>query len=295
MIPLWMFPLALACGNTHVIKPSERDPGATMLLVKLAHECGLPNGVLNVVHGGKPVVDFICDAPEIKSISFVGSDTAGTYIHKRGTANGKRVQANLGAKNHGVIMPDANCNHTLNQLVGAAFGAAGQRCMALSTVVLVGDSKRWLPLLVERAKQLKVTGGFEPDADLGPLISPEAKQKVLRLIQSGIDEGAELLLDGRNPQNIPEKYAKGNFVGPTILTKVTPEMQCYKEEIFGPVLVCLEAADLEEAVDIINRNPYGNGTAIFTSSGAVANRFAEQVDVGQIGVNVPIVCLSANK
>lgn len=194
MIPLWMFPLAAACGNTVILKPSERDPGCTMLLTKLAEEAGLPKGVLNVVHGGVPTVNFMCDDAHIKAISFVGSDNAGKYIYERGSANGKRVQANLGAKNHGVIMGDANKNHTLNQLVGAAFGAAGQRCMALSTAVFVGQSKEWLPELVERAQKLKVTSGFEKDADLGPMISPEALARAEHLIQSGIYSLPQLLI-----------------------------------------------------------------------------------------------------
>ncbi|KAJ3296567.1 Methylmalonate-semialdehyde dehydrogenase [acylating] mitochondrial [Borealophlyctis nickersoniae] len=287
MIPLWVFPLAIACGNTCLIKPSERDPGATMILAKLAEEAGVPKGVLNVVHGGADTVNFICDEPSIKAISFVGSDHAGKYIFARGTENGKRVQANLGAKNHGVVMADANKNHTLNQLVGAAFGAAGQRCMALSTVVFVGKAKEWLPELVERAKALKVTGGFEKDADLGPLISPEAKRRVSELIQSGEDEGAKILLDGRT-YKATGKYEKGNFLGPTIIADVKPQMRCYKEEIFGPVLVCLSVDTMDEAVKVINENPYGNGTAIFTNSGAIARRFTEEIDVGQVGVNVPI-------
>lgn len=178
-------------------------------------------------------MNFICDAPQIKAISFVGSDHAGKYIYERGTRNGKRVQANLGAKNHGVILPDANKNYALNSLVGAAFGAAGQRCMALSTVIMVGEAKHWVPELVERAKKLKASSGFEPDADLGPLISPEGKARVEEIIQSGVDEGAELVLDGRGLK--PLGYEKGNFVGPTILTNVKPHMRCYKEEIFGPV------------------------------------------------------------
>ncbi|KAJ3319378.1 Methylmalonate-semialdehyde dehydrogenase [acylating] mitochondrial, partial [Blyttiomyces sp. JEL0837] len=256
MIPLWVFPLAIACGNTCVIKPSERDPGAMMILAKLAEEAGVPKGVLNVVHGGVDTVNHICDAPEIKAISFVGSDHAGKYIFDRGTRNGKRVQANLGAKNHGVIMPDANKNHTLNQLVGAAFGAAGQRCMALSTVVLVGEARSWLPELVERAKNLKVSGGFVEDADLGPVITCAAKERVEELIQSGIDQGAKLLLDGRGVK--PKGFESGNFVGPTILAGVKPNMRCYTEEIFGPVLVCMEAETLDEAIELINSNPYGN-------------------------------------
>ncbi|CAG8460939.1 14553_t:CDS:10 [Ambispora leptoticha] len=287
MIPLWMFPLSIAAGNTMIIKPSERDPGAMMLLAELAAEAGIPKGVLNVVHGSVDAVNFICDNEHIKAISFVGSDAAGKYIHARGSANGKRVQANLGAKNHGVILPDANKNHTLNQLAGAAFGAAGQRCMALSTIVFVGETQEWLQDLVERAKKLKVTGGFEPDADLGPLISPQAKERVERLIQSGVDQGAKLLLDGRNP-TVPEKYKKGNFVGPTILANVETHMECYKEEIFGPVLVCLSVDTLDEAIELINKNPYGNGTAIFTNSGSSARYFSLNIDVGQVGVNIPI-------
>ncbi|KAI9229078.1 MAG: Aldehyde/histidinol dehydrogenase [Piptocephalis tieghemiana] len=287
MIPLWMFPLALACGNTHILKPSERDPGASIMLAKLAEEVGVPKGVLNVVHGGKPTVDFMCDDPSIKSISFVGSDAVGRYIHERGSRNGKRVQANLGAKNHGVLLPDANKQHSLDQLTGAAFGAAGQRCMALSTLVVVGEAKEWLPELVERAKKLKVTGGMEEGADLGPVITPQAKARVEELIQSGVDEGATLLLDGRNPK-LDSKYQKGNFIGPTILTGVKPSMRCYQEEIFGPVLVCLEADTLDEAISIINNNRYGNGTAVFTRSGAAARKFQEDVDVGQVGINVPI-------
>ncbi|KAK9729081.1 hypothetical protein K7432_000524 [Basidiobolus ranarum] len=286
MIPLWMFPLSIACGNTCIIKPSERDPGAMMILAELAEQVGIPKGVLNVVHGGVDTVNFMCDDPNIKAISFVGSDHAGKYIHNRGSANGKRVQANLGAKNHGVIMPDADKNHVLNQLTGAAFGAAGQRCMALSTAIFVGKSKEWLPELIERAKNLKVSSGFEPDTDLGPLITVQAKERVESLIQSGVDEGASLVLDGRGIK-VP-KYENGNFVGPTILSDVKTNMKCYQEEIFGPVLVCLNVDTMEEAIDIINNNRYGNGTAIFTRSGSVARKFQEEVDIGQVGINVPI-------
>ncbi|ORY45986.1 Methylmalonate-semialdehyde dehydrogenase [Rhizoclosmatium globosum] len=286
MIPLWVFPLAIACGNTCVIKPSEKDPGAMMILAELAAQAGVPKGVLNVVQGSVDTVNHICDDPHIKAISFVGSDHAGKYIFARGTANGKRVQANLGAKNHGVILPDANKNYTLNQLTGAAFGAAGQRCMALSTVVLVGEAKNWLPELVERAKALKVSSGFDETADLGPMISPEATKRAEDLIQSGVDEGAQLLLDGRGIK--PKGFEKGNFLGPTILAGVKPHMKCYTEEIFGPVLVVLEADTLDEAIELVNSNPYGNGTALFTNSGSAARRFQDEIDVGQVGINVPI-------
>jgi len=286
MIPLWMFPLALVCGNTFVLKPSEQDPGAAMMLAQLAQQAGVPDGVLNVIHGAKESVDFICDNPHIQAVSFVGSDFVGKYIYERGSKNGKRVQSNMGAKNHGVVMPDANKEMTLNQLVGAAFGAAGQRCMALSTAVFVGEAKEWIPDLVERAKKLTVNAGHEPGADLGPLISPAAKQRVLDLVQSGVDEGAKLDLDGRDVK--VAKYQNGNFVGPTVLSGVKPNMKCYTEEIFGPVLVILDCDTLEEAIDVVNSNPYGNGTAIFTSSGAVARKYRDSVDCGQIGINVPI-------
>jgi malonate-semialdehyde dehydrogenase (acetylating)/methylmalonate-semialdehyde dehydrogenase len=286
MSPLWMFPMALVCGNTSVMKPSERDPGACMMLMELANQAGFPAGTVNVIHGAHDAVNFICDNPTIQAISFVGSDQAGQYIYERGAKNGKRVQSNMGAKNHGVIMPDANKEATLNALAGAAFGAAGQRCMALSTAVWVGEAKKWIPELVERAKKLKVNAGKEPGTDLGPLISPAAKERVCKLVQSGVEEGAELLLDGRGV-TVPG-YEKGNFVGPTILHKCDPSMECYQEEIFGPVLVSLEADNLDEAIQMINKNRYGNGTAIFTTNGATARKFTQEIDVGQVGVNVPI-------
>ncbi|MBN3314554.1 MMSA dehydrogenase, partial [Atractosteus spatula] len=286
MIPLWMFPMGMVCGNTYLMKPSERVPGATMLLAKLLQDAGAPDGTLNIIHGQHDAVNFICDHPAIKAISFVGSNQAGEYIYERGSKNGKRVQSNMGAKNHGVVMPDANKENTLNQLVGAAFGAAGQRCMALSTAILVGEARAWLPELVEKAKKLRVNAGDQPGADLGPLISPQARTRVCELIQSGVDEGASLLLDGRNVQI--KGYERGNFVGPTILANVKPSMKCYTEEIFGPVLVVLEAESLDEAIEMVNRNPYGNGTAIFTTNGATARKYTHEVDVGQVGVNVPI-------
>lgn len=286
MIPLWMFPVALTCGNTYVIKPSERDPGACMMLVEMLMEAGAPKGVVNVIHGQHESVNFICDHPDIKAISFVGSDQAGKYIYERGSKNGKRVQSNMGAKNHGVIMPDANKEQTLNQLVGAAFGAAGQRCMALSTAVFVGEAQNWLPDLVDRAQKLKVNAGHEPGTDLGPVISPQAKQRICDLVESGVKDGAKLILDGRGIQ-VPG-YEKGNFIGPTILTDVKPNMKCYTEEIFGPVLVTLAVDTLDDAINLINSNPYGNGTAIFTTNGATARKFTQDIDVGQVGVNVPI-------
>lgn len=286
MIPLWMFPVSLVCGNTMLLKPSERDPGATMMLMELCREAGFPAGTVNVIHGQHEAVNFICDHPAIRAISFVGSDAVGKHIYDRGSRNGKRVQANMGAKNHGVIMPDARKEATVNQLVGAAFGAAGQRCMALSTAVFVAETRDWIPDIVARAKQLKVSVGTAAGADLGPVISKQAKSRICSLVESGRREGAKIELDGRDIK-VPG-YENGNFVGPTILTKVTPAMECYKEEIFGPVLICLEVDTLEEAIQLINNNPYGNGTAIFTNSGATARKFTQKIHVGQVGINVPI-------
>ncbi|KAM5431956.1 aldehyde dehydrogenase (NADP(+)) ald6 [Microsporum canis] len=286
MIPLWCIPIATMTGNTLVMKPSERDPGAAMILAELAREAGFPKGVINIIHGSAKTVDFILDAPEIKAISFVGSNRAGEYIFTRGSANGKRVQANLGAKNHCAVLPDANKNHALNAIAGAAFGAAGQRCMALSTLVMVGETKEWLPEIAERARALKVDGGFEEGADLGPVISPESKKRIEDIIATAEKEGATILLDGRGYK--PEKYPNGNWVGPTIITGVKPHMTCYKEEIFGPVLVCLEVDTLDEAIDLINANEYGNGAAVFTRSGPTATKFQRQIEAGQLGINVPI-------
>ncbi|KAG0650959.1 Methylmalonate-semialdehyde dehydrogenase [Hyphodiscus hymeniophilus] len=286
MIPLWSIPIATATGNCLILKPSERDPGAAMILAELAEKAGFPPGVLNVIHGAAKTVDFILDEPAIKAISFVGSNRAGEYIFTRGSANGKRVQANLGAKNHAAILPDANKQHALNSIVGAAFGAAGQRCMALSTLVMVGETKDWLPDLAESAKALKVNGGFEAGADLGPVISPQSKERIEKLIASAEEEGATILLDGRGFK--PEKYPNGNFIGPTIITNVKPHMKCYTEEIFGPVLVCLNVDSLDESIDLINANEYGNGVAIFTRSGATATAFQKNIEAGQVGINVPI-------
>mmetsp|Transcript_21307 Transcript_21307/g.31701 ORF Transcript_21307/g.31701 Transcript_21307/m.31701 type:complete len:455 (+) Transcript_21307:192-1556(+) len=286
MIPLWMFPLAVTAGNTMVLKPSERDPGAAMILARLAKEAGVPDGVLNVIHGAHDAVNFICDDPTIRAISFVGGGQAGNHIHARGTASGKRVQSNMAAKNHGTILPDANKEHALNALTASAFGAAGQRCMALSTAVFVGEAKQWIPELVERAKALKVNVGTDRKADVGPMISPAALQRAESIIQSAIDQGAKVILDGRGVK-VPG-YENGNFLAPTIITDVTPDMTCYKEEIFGPVLVCTTVDTIEDAINLINANPYGNGTALFTTSGSAARRYEQDIDVGQVGINVPI-------
>ncbi|KAH6634451.1 Aldehyde/histidinol dehydrogenase [Chaetomium sp. MPI-SDFR-AT-0129] len=286
MIPLWCIPIATVTGNTLILKPSERDPGAAMILAELCQKAGFPDGVVNVVHGAHRTVNFILDDPAIKAVSFVGGNKAGEYIFSRGSANGKRVQANLGAKNHAAVLPDCNKNQFLNAVVGAAFGAAGQRCMALSTLVMVGETKDWLPELAERAKGLSVNGGFEDGADLGPVITPQSKARIESLIASAESEGATILLDGRG--YTPPKYPNGNWIAPTIISNVTPQMKCYREEIFGPVLVCLNADTLDEAIDLINANEYGNGVAIFTRSGPTAETFRRRIEAGQVGINVPI-------
>ncbi|KAI1379749.1 methylmalonate-semialdehyde dehydrogenase [Hypoxylon crocopeplum] len=288
MVPLWCLPIATVTGNTLILKPSERDPGAAMILAELAQKAGFPDGVINIVHGAHDVVDFILEDPSIKAVSFVGGNNAGEYIFNKGTAYGKRVQANLGAKNHAAVLPDCDKNHFISSVVGAAFGAAGQRCMALSTMVLVGETKEWLPELTEAAKRLQVNGGFEQCADLGPVISPESKARIESLIQSAEDEGATIVLDGRGYKPPGSGYADGNWIAPTIISDVTTSMRCYREEIFGPVLVCLTAETLDDALEIINKNEYGNGTAIFTRSGSAAEKFRRNVEAGQVGINVPI-------
>ena len=285
MIPLWMFPMAIATGNTFILKPSEQDPMVTMRLVELAIEAGVPEGVLNVVHGGKATVDAICDHPDIKAVSFVGSTHVGKHVYERASQSGKRAQCMMGAKNHGVILPDANKEQTLNQLAGAAFGAAGQRCMALSVVVLVGAAGEWIDDIKAKAESLVVSAG-KNDKDLGPLISPAAKARVEHLIDTGVEEGASLILDGRGIT--VEGFEKGNFVGPTIFDNVTSDMQIYQQEIFGPVLCIMRANSLDEAIELLNANPHGNGTAIFTQSGAAAHKFQQDIQVGQIGINLPI-------
>ena len=286
MIPLWMFPMAIATGNTFVLKPSEQDPLVTTRLVELALEAGIPKGVLNVVHGGEAIVNGLCDHPDVQAISFVGSTKVGAHVYHRASTSGKRVQCMMGAKNHAVVLPDANKEQTLDALLGAAFGAAGQRCMAASTAVLVGAARDWIPELVAKAQKLKVCAGTESGTDVGPLISCAALERIRSLIDSGVKEGATLELDGRHPRIVG--YERGNFLAPTIFSGVKPGMAIYDQEIFGPVLVILSVASLDEAISLINANPNGNGTAIFTQSGAAARKFQEDIDVGQIGINVPI-------
>lgn len=286
MIPLWMIPIALTTGNTYVVKPSEKTPGGTMIIARLLQEAGLPDGVFNVIHGSHDPVNFICDNPEIKAISFVGANPAGEHIHDRATKLGKRVQANMGAKNHATVLPDADKDAALDAIVGASMGAAGQRCMALSTAIFVGESQEWIPELVERARALKVGPGSDPASDVGPVISLDSKARIETLIQSGVDQGASLLLDGRGVT--VKGFPDGNFVGPTVIDEVTADMECYKNEIFGPVLAVMRADSLDEAIAITNTNPFGNGSALFTTSGVSARRYQYEVDIGQVGINVPI-------
>ncbi|ALM51512.1 CoA-acylating methylmalonate-semialdehyde dehydrogenase [Halomonas huangheensis] len=286
MLPCFMFPMAIATGNCFVLKPSEQDPSSTMRLVELALEAGVPAGVLNVVHGGPEVANRLCEHPDIKAVSFIGSTQVGTQIYRRAGETGKRCQAMMGAKNHCVVMPDANRSQSINNLLGSAFGAAGQRCMANSVVVLVGEARQWLEDIVAGAQGMKVGPGTDRQADLGPLVSPQAKARVESLIADGEREGAKLLVDGRNCK--VEGYPEGNFVGPTVFSGVTADMTVYREEIFGPVLCVVEVETLDEAIAFINANPNGNGTSIFTSSGWVARRFETHIDVGQVGINVPI-------
>ncbi|RZQ52878.1 methylmalonate-semialdehyde dehydrogenase (CoA acylating) [Pseudoalteromonas phenolica] len=286
MIPLWMFPMAIVCGNTFVLKPSEQDPLTPMRLVELFEEAGAPKGVLQVVHGTKGQVDQILEAPEIKAVSFVGSCNVGHYIYSKGTQHKKRVQACVGAKNHMVIMPDAAKAQTVNNLVGASVGAGGQRCMGISVAVFVGSSKEWVEDIKKGFEGVRPGLWDDPEAAYGPQTTPQAKQRILSLIQSGKDQGATCLVDGSD--YTVKGYEAGNWVGPTLFTDVTEEMEIYKEEIFGPVLCCVFVDTLDEAIALINRNPYGNGTSLFTASGAAARKFQQQIEVGQVGINIPI-------
>ncbi|HET6257049.1 MAG TPA: CoA-acylating methylmalonate-semialdehyde dehydrogenase [Pseudonocardia sp.] len=287
MVPMWMHPVAIACGNTFVLKPSERDPSASMLVAELWAEAGLPDGVFTVLHGDKEAVDGLLDHPDVAAVSFVGSTPIARYIHERGTANGKRVQALGGAKNHAVILPDAPLDYASDHLVAAAFGSAGERCMAISAAVAVGPAADDLVAAVsEKARAVKVGPGRETDSEMGPVVTAAARDRIVGLIGSGAEQGATLAVDGRG-LTVPG-HEKGFFVGPTVIDNVTREMDVYREEIFGPVLSVVRADSVDEAIALINANPYGNGTAIFTSSGEAARRFQRGVNVGMIGINVPI-------
>ena len=287
MVPLWMHPIAIACGNTFVLKPSERDPTASTIVAELWSEAGLPDGVFNVVHGDKEAVDAILDHPDVAAVSFVGSTPIARYIRERGTANGKRVQALGGAKNHAVVLPDADVEYAADHLVAAAFGSAGERCMAISAVVTVGSASHALVEIVSaKASAVRVGPGRDSHSEMGPVVTRAAKERIVGLIDSGEEQGARLTADGRGI--VVDGHEDGFFVGPTVMDEVTTEMDIYREEIFGPVLSVVRADSVEDAIALINSNPYGNGTAIFTSSGEVARRFQRGVNVGMIGINVPI-------
>lgn len=286
MIPLWMFPLAIAAGNTFVLKPSEQVPLTSVRLAELFMEAGAPAGILNIVHGGPAVVDQLLTHPDTVAASFVGSSRVGQHIYETGTKAGKRVQCMMGAKNHMVVMPDANKQSTLNALVGASVGAAGQRCMAISVAVLVGDTAQWVDELAQRLAQVRPGAWDDAGAAYGPVVTAQAKARILNLIQKGKDEGATCLLDGSDCT--VDGFPDGNWIGPTLFTDVTPEMSLYREEVFGPVLCCMRAENLEQAIALINSLEVGNGTAIFTQNGGAARKFQHEILVGQVGINVPI-------
>ena len=287
MVPLWMFPVAIACGNTFVMKPSERVPRTVVRLVELLYDAGLPAGVCNVVHGGKDVVDALLTAPHVKAVSFVGSTPVAKAIYEKAAANGKRVQAMGGAKNHLVVMPGCDMKAATKAILGAAFGCTGQRCLATSVVVAVGDAGDPLVReLAEAAGKIAVGAGADPKTQMGPVISAAAQQRITGYIETGKSEGAQLVCDGRGVQ--PHDASRGFYVGPTIFDKVRPEMRIAKEEIFGPVLAVVRAKNLDEAVGVINNSAYGNATSVFTGSGAEAREFASRVQVGMVGINVGV-------
>ncbi|MFJ9994169.1 CoA-acylating methylmalonate-semialdehyde dehydrogenase [Pseudomonas putida] len=288
MVPLWMYPLAIVCGNAFILKPSERDPSSTLYIAQLLHEAGLPKGILNVVHGDKEAVDALIEAPEVKALSFVGSTPIAEYIYAEGTKRGKRVQALGGAKNHAVLMPDAELDNAVNALMGAAYGSCGERCMAISVAVCVGDqvADALIAKLQPQIKALKIGAGTQCGLDMGPLVTAAARDKVLGYIDDGVAAGAELVVDGRGFSVAGNE--NGYFVGGTLFDRVTPQMRIYQEEIFGPVLCVVRVQSLEEAMQLINDHEYGNGTCIFTRDGEAARLFCDEIEVGMVGVNVPL-------
>jgi malonate-semialdehyde dehydrogenase (acetylating)/methylmalonate-semialdehyde dehydrogenase len=288
MVPMWMYPVAIACGNTFVLKPSERDPSPSMLIWELFQEAGFPPGVLNVVHGDREAVDTILDHPDIKAVSFVGSTPVAEHVYRRGSASGKRVQALGGAKNHMIVMPDADMDQATDALMGAGFGSAGERCMAISVAVPVGEktADRLVASLAPRIHALKVGPATDPESEMGPVITAEAKTRISGLIAEGVKEGAELVVDGRGLEL--QGYERGFFLGGSLFDRVTKDMTIYKTEIFGPVLCVVRAGSYREATDLVNTHEYGNGTAIFTRDGDTARDFAASIEVGMVGINVPI-------
>jgi malonate-semialdehyde dehydrogenase (acetylating)/methylmalonate-semialdehyde dehydrogenase len=287
MVPCWMFPLALACGNAFILKPSERDPSPSLFMAELLRQAGLPDGVFNVVQGDKVAVDRLLEHPDVAAISFVGSTPIAQHIYETGARHGKRVQALGGAKNHLVVMPDADLTQAVDALIGSAYGSAGERCMAISVAVLVGDvAERIVPLLAERARALKVNNGLHADAEMGPIVTKEARDRIEAAIGRGAEDGATLVVDGRGLK-VPG-HEGGFFTGGTLFDHVTPEMALWREEIFGPVLACVRVESLDAALALIKAHAYGNGVACFTRDGAAAREFARRVDVGMVGINVPI-------
>ncbi|MEE1799312.1 CoA-acylating methylmalonate-semialdehyde dehydrogenase [Streptomyces sp. JV176] len=287
MVPLWMHPVAIATGNTFVLKPSERDPSAANFVARLYAEAGLPDGVFNVVHGDKTAVDAILDHPDVAAVSFVGSTPIARYVHERGTGHGKRVQALGGAKNHGVVMPDADLDFAAKHLIAAAYGSAGERCMAISVAVAVGAAADPLVAVLERrTREITVGPGDDPASEMGPLVTAAAQERVIGAVAGGAAQGATVVVDGRGLK--VAGHEDGFFVGPSLLDRVTTEMDAYREEIFGPVLAVVRVDTVDEAIALINANPYGNGTAVFTSDGGTARHFQRKVKVGMIGVNVPV-------
>jgi malonate-semialdehyde dehydrogenase (acetylating)/methylmalonate-semialdehyde dehydrogenase len=285
MVPMWMHPVAIACGNTFVLKPSERDPSASNLVAELYAEAGLPAGVFNVVHGDKVAVDALLDHPDVAGVSFVGSTPIASYVHARATENRKRVQALGGAKNHAVVMPGADLGYAADQLAAAGFGSAGQRCMAISVAVAAGEiADELVDEVGRRAREIKVGPGLDPASEMGPVVTPQARERIVDYIGQGAEAGARVTVDGRDL----EVDGGGFWVGPTVIDRVEPEMSVYRDEIFGPVLSVVRSNNLDEAIDLINRNSYANGAAIFTASGHEARRFQREVEVGMIGINVPI-------
>ncbi len=288
MVPLWMYPLAIVCGNCFILKPSERDPSSTLYIAQLLQEAGLPKGVLNVVHGDKEAVDALIEAPEVKALSFVGSTPIAEYIYSEGTKRGKRVQALGGAKNHAVLMPDADLDNAVSALMGAAYGSCGERCMAISVAVCVGDqiADALVQKLIPQIKALKIGAGTSCGLDMGPLVTAAARDKVKGYIDAGVAQGASLVVDGRDL--VVAGNENGYFVGGTLFDKVTPEMTIYTDEIFGPVLCIVRVGSLEAAMQLINDHEYGNGTCIFTRDGESARLFCDEIEVGMVGVNVPL-------
>jgi malonate-semialdehyde dehydrogenase (acetylating)/methylmalonate-semialdehyde dehydrogenase len=287
MVPMWMYPVAIACGNTFVLKPSEKVPSTAMRLAELFKEAGLPDGVLNVVHGDKQAVDAILTHPDIRAVSFVGSTPIAQYIYETCAKSGKRVQALGGAKNHAVVLPDADLDFAADALIGAGYGSAGERCMAISAIVAVGEAADGLvQKLKERAENLKIGAGTGKDVDMGPLVTKAHRDKVAGYVDKGVTEGAKLVLDGRTFKSAETK--DGFFLGATLFDDVRPEMAIYKDEIFGPVLSVVRVPTLDDAIKLINANPYANGTAVFTRSGGAARKFEREIEVGMVGINVPI-------